>query len=112
MGLLGFIARESGAQRGKVLAAALASGLANGLFIAILNTGAAHSANDEFKLELAAAALLAVTLYALLQHFALGQAVAAAETALLRVRLRIIGKASRCSLRSWRLTATLAASCR
>jgi putative ATP-binding cassette transporter len=99
MGLLGFIARESGAQRGKVLAAALASGLANGLFIAILNTGAAHSANDEFKLELAAAALLAVTLYALLQHFALGQAVAAAETALLRVRLRIIGKASRCSLR-------------
>jgi putative ATP-binding cassette transporter len=99
MGLLGFISRESAAQRGKVLAAAAASGLANALFIAIINAGAAYSANDEFKLELAAAALFAVALYALLQHYALSQAVQAAETALLRVRLRIIDKASRCSLR-------------
>jgi hypothetical protein len=82
MGLLGFISRESAAQRGRVLAAAAASGLANALFIAIINAGAAYSANDEFKLELAAAALFAVALYALLQHYALSQAVQAAETAL------------------------------
>jgi putative ATP-binding cassette transporter len=99
MSLLGFVVRESAPERDKILAAAALSGLANGLFIAVINAGAAHSANDEFKLELAAAALLAVALYALLQHYALGQAVRAAETALLRVRLRIIGKASRCSLR-------------
>jgi putative pyoverdin transport system ATP-binding/permease protein len=99
MNLLDFVARESGADRGRILAAAVISGLANGIFIAVINAGAAHAANDEFKAELIAAALLSIALYAALQHVALGQAVTAAEAALLRVRLRIIGKLARCRLR-------------
>ena len=59
MNLLRFVVRESGADGIKILYAAIISGLANGLFIAIINTGAAHSANDEFKAELVAAGLLA-----------------------------------------------------
>lgn len=99
MSLLGFFARETGADRHKILAAAVISGLANGVFIAVINAGAAHAANDEFKATQIAAALLAIALYAVLQHYALGRAVAAAETALLRVRLRVIGKVPRCRLR-------------
>lgn len=99
MNLLRFVARESGADTVKILYAAIISGLANGLFIAVINTGAAHSANDEFKAELVAAGLLAIALYAALQHYALRQAVTAAETALLRVRLRVIAKVRWCRLR-------------
>jgi putative pyoverdin transport system ATP-binding/permease protein len=99
MSLLGFVVQESGADRVKILSAAALSGLANGVFIAVINAGAAHAANDEFKAELIAAALLSIALFAALQYVALGQAVAAAEAALLRVRLRIIGKVPRCRLR-------------
>lgn len=99
LSLLGFVARESGAERGKILIAATISGLANGIFIAVINTGAAYAANDEFKAHLIALALLAIALYAALQYLALGQAVASAETALLRVRLRVIAKVPSCRLR-------------
>ena len=99
MSLLRFVVRESGTDGIRILAAAVVSGIANGLFIAFINAGATHAANDEFRAEQIAAALLAIAMYALLQQIALGQAITAAETALLRVRLRVIAKVPRCRLR-------------
>jgi putative pyoverdin transport system ATP-binding/permease protein len=99
MSLLRFIARESGAEVYRILYAAIVSGLANGLFIAIINAGSIQAANDRLDVRLIAAGLLAIVLYGVLQHYALGQAAAAAETALLRVRLRVMGKLPRCQLR-------------
>lgn len=99
MSLLRFIARESGAEVYRILYAAIVSGLANGIFIAIINAGSVQAANDRLDVRLIAAGLFAILLYGALQHYALGQAAAAAETALLQVRLRVMGKLLRCRLR-------------
>lgn len=99
MKVLHFLTREGDAKRTLILAMAAVSGLANGLLLALINTAAEAAAGGDLQARLFFMFLIAFAIFVLAQRHALTHAVAAVESALQKVKLRVADKVRRSELR-------------
>ncbi len=96
-----FLAREAAdAPVAAIVTTTAISGVAAGLLLVLVNTGAEQVANGEAWLLPALAFLAAFGLLLLARSFALNRSAAMVEAAIQRVRLRIIDKVRRSDLRA------------
>jgi len=99
MKVLHFLARETETSRGTVMVMTALSGVANGLLLALINSGAEEAAGGEVQARMFALYLITFAIYVVALRYALTRAVAAVEQALQKVKLRIIDKVRRVDLR-------------
>ncbi len=92
MKVLRLITQEVDAPQATIFAMACVSGIANGLLIAMINTGSAHAADGRLDVGLVAAYIVAILIFVLALHFSMIRSANAAEHALLRLKLRIMNK--------------------
>ena len=71
---------------------ACVSGIANGLLIALINTGSAYAVDGRVDISLIFAYILAVVIFVLALHYSMTHSARTTEYALLRLKLRIIDK--------------------
>jgi putative ATP-binding cassette transporter len=100
MKLIQFFSSESDAPKGKILAAAAVSGIANGLLLGLINTAAENTGRDyDEQARFFFLFLFSLLLFVITKKYALSQATIAVEQAIRRVRLRIVDKIRHTELR-------------
>lgn len=92
MKVLRLITQEVEAPQAIIFVMACVSGIANGLLIALINSGSAHAAEGRLEVSLIAAYILAILIFVLALHFSMTRSADAGERALLRLKLRIMNK--------------------
>ncbi len=90
--LFEFFSKESDLPQGKIVSVAIISGLANGMLLALINLGAENVLNNKVEIHIFLLYLTAFVLYIYTQKYALAQSSIALETAIRKVRVRIVDK--------------------
>ncbi len=92
MNLFEFFSKESDLPQGQIVSVAIISGLANGMLLALINSGAENVLNKNIETHVFLLYLTAFILYTYTQKYALSQASIALEAAIRKVRVRIVDK--------------------
>ncbi|MBE9561561.1 MAG: cyclic peptide export ABC transporter [Proteobacteria bacterium] len=92
MNLLEFFSRESDLPQGQIVSVAIISGLANGMLLALINSGAENVLNKDVEIRIFLLYITAFILYIYTQKYALSQTSIALEVAICKVRVRIVNK--------------------
>ncbi|MDM8567144.1 cyclic peptide export ABC transporter [Candidatus Halobeggiatoa sp. HSG11] len=92
MNLFEFFSKESDLPQGQIVLVAVVSGLANGMLLALINSGAESVLNQNIETRIFLLYLTAFLLYIYTQKYALSQASIALEAAVRKVRVRIVNK--------------------
>ncbi len=94
-----FLTQEANVARGRVIFMVLLAGGANALMLALLNLAADQVSRSVVESRLFVAYLVAFTLFLYTQRLSMGEATAAVERTIERVRLRLTDKVRRVPLR-------------
>ncbi len=92
MNLFEFFKKESDLPQGHILSMAIISGLANGILLALINSGAESVLNKNIEIRYFLLYITAFILYIYTQKYALSKASIALEAAIRKVRVRIVNK--------------------